>query len=255
MSYGIATYSLIPLRKEESETSEMVSQILFGEHYKVLEEGEKWLRIELAYDGYQGWIDSKMHMPLTREEYETLEAETPYVTTSITRLSTKEGYPFTLTPASSLYKLHNGCFSLAGKQYCGVEKTTFSGTIQEKIRMVAVSYLNAPYLWGGKSPFGIDCSGFVQCLFKICQIKLPRDASQQVDFGEDIAFSGASHLGDLAFFDNEEKQIIHVGMVWEDGQIIHASGKVRIDKLDQQGIYNEELQSYTHNLRVIKRLF
>ena len=115
-------------------------------------------------------------------------------------------------------------------------------------------YLNAPYLWGGKTPFGIDCSGFTQMVYKLNGFALPRDAYQQAEIGETLSFVEEAEPGDLAFFDDDEGNIIHVGMVLEQGTIIHASGKVRIDALDHQGIYNKELKNYSHKLRLIKKI-
>jgi cell wall-associated NlpC family hydrolase len=118
----------------------------------------------------------------------------------------------------------------------------------------ALMYLHAPYLWGGRSPFGIDCSGFVQVVYKFSGIQLPRDAWQQAEKGDLLSFIEESAPGDLAFFDNDEGTIIHVGILLENNRIIHASGKVRIDVIDHQGIYNRDLRAYTHNLRLIKSI-
>ena len=115
-------------------------------------------------------------------------------------------------------------------------------------------FLNAPYLWGGKTPFGVDCSGFTQMVYKLNGYKLMRDASQQSKQGEALSFIEESEPGDLAFFDNEEGNIIHVGIIMDDNYIIHASGKVRIDRLDHLGIYNAEINKHTHKLRVIKKI-
>ena len=117
----------------------------------------------------------------------------------------------------------------------------------------AFLYLNAPYLWGGKTPFGVDCSGFTQMVYKLNGYVLQRDASQQALEGEPLSFIEESQPGDLAFFDNEEGRIIHVGIIMENNYIIHASGKVRIDRLDHLGIYNAETNRHTHRLRVIKK--
>jgi cell wall-associated NlpC family hydrolase len=118
----------------------------------------------------------------------------------------------------------------------------------------ALLYLNAPYVWGGRTPFGIDCSGFVQMVYKMKKIKLLRDASQQASQGEVISLLGEAEPGDLAFFDDAEGKITHVGLLIDRSHIIHCSGKVRIDVLDHEGIYNEAVQKYTHKLRLIRRI-
>jgi cell wall-associated NlpC family hydrolase len=118
----------------------------------------------------------------------------------------------------------------------------------------ALIYLNAPYLWGGRSPFGIDCSGFTQLVYRLQGIKLPRDAYQQAEVGNTLSFIEESEEGDLAFFDNTEGKIIHVGIIMKNNYIIHASGKVRIDRIDQQGIFNSSLKTHTHKLRLIKSI-
>jgi cell wall-associated NlpC family hydrolase len=119
----------------------------------------------------------------------------------------------------------------------------------------AMLYLNAPYLWGGRTPFGIDCSGFVQMVYKLQGLKLLRDASQQATQGEVISLLAEAEQGDLAFFDDEEGNITHVGMIIDSQRIIHCSGRVQIDNLDHEGIFNVRLQKYTHKLRLIKRIF
>ena len=118
----------------------------------------------------------------------------------------------------------------------------------------AFYFLNSPYLWGGRTPFGIDCSGFVQIAARLSGISLPRDTQEQAEEGEIINLISEAKPGDLAFFDNIDGRIIHVGIILENGQIIHASGKVRIDTIDHQGIFNEESKKYSHQLRVIKRI-
>ena len=101
---------------------------------------------------------------------------------------------------------------------------------------------------------GMDCSGFSQVVHRIVGNDLPRDASQQVELGDTISFVEEAQAGDLAFFDNEEGNITHVGICLGGGDIIHASGSVRIDKLDHIGIFNADKGTYSHKLRVIKRI-
>ena len=109
-------------------------------------------------------------------------------------------------------------------------------------------------MWGGKSPFGIDCSGLVQCVYQLHGVQLPRDAHQQATHGQTLGFIDESEPGDLAFFDDDEGKIIHVGLLLENNYILHAHGKVRIDRIDQTGIYNVDTQQHTHKLRIIKKM-
>ena len=127
-------------------------------------------------------------------------------------------------------------------------------SFKNKFIETALLYLNAPYLWGGRTHFGIDCSGFTQMVYKLNGHKLLRDASQQATQGEPLSFIEESEPGDLAFFDNEEGTITHVGIMMADHHIIHAHGQVRIDHMDHTGIYNAELKKHTHKLRVIKKI-
>ena len=123
----------------------------------------------------------------------------------------------------------------------------------ETIKQVAFKFLNSTYLWGGKSVFGIDCSGFTQSVYKFLNISLLRDAQQQATQGELIGFLQEARCGDLAFFDNEAGQIIHVGILLSAHEIIHAAGKVRIDKIDNEGIVHAQTGQRTQRLRIIRR--
>ncbi len=145
-------------------------------------------------------------------------------------------------------------FSLLDKEYQLMNANDNMFVPTDELTETALKFLNTPYLWGGKSIQGIDCSGFVQLVFRMHGFDLPRDASQQVSFGETICFRHDARSGDVAFFENKKGKIIHVGIVIDEQYIIHASGKVRIDKLDHSGIYNSELRRYTHDLSVIKRM-
>lgn len=255
--YGISVFSIIPVRSEPSESSEMSSQLLFGELYQILEEQDKWLQIKSLFDDYEGWIDAKMNNFISADMYNSLLQVKEYVNQGIIEIfDNKEfSYPVFLVPGSSIRLKDNEV--LCGNKYFYVKdgtKTLLNNSPQRNIKDISYRFLNAPYLWGGRSLFGIDCSGFTQIVFKLNGFKLPRDASQQVEIGKTIEFVGDSKTGDLAFFDNLEGNIIHVGIVIEGNRIIHASGKVRIDKLDHQGIFNNELNTYSHKLRIIKRI-
>ncbi|MCG9792518.1 C40 family peptidase [Flavobacterium algicola] len=250
--FGICNLAIIPLRFEPSDRSEIVSQVLFGEHFKVLEQLKQWYRIQLQYDGYEGWIDSKQCQLITEVNYEQLNDSAIVLNADLIEYIT--------TPTNLLIPIPLGSSLSFLDSEMNTSKFEFEGAkvegIKNKTNLIntAYLYLNAPYLWGGKTPFGVDCSGFTQMVYKLNGYKLLRDASQQAAQGEPLSFIEESEPGDLAFFDNDEGNITHVGIIMEDNYIIHASGKIRIDRLDHLGIYNPETNRHTHKLRVIKKI-
>ncbi|WP_303315452.1 C40 family peptidase [Flavivirga abyssicola] len=248
MQYGICNLSIVPLREEPADTSELVSQVIYGEIFKILEQRKNWSKIRLAFDSYEGWIDNKQHLEITEEAYKDLNKETPRLSADLVEFiedSNSQLYPIVLGASlnglSNLNHKHEGNY-IEGKK------------VKSDIIQTAFLYLNTPYLWGGKTPFGIDCSGFTQMVYKLNGYKLLRDASQQATQGEALSFIEESEPGDLAFFDNSEGAITHVGIIMKDNYIIHAHGKVRIDRLDHSGIYNVDKKTHTHKLRVIKKI-
>ena len=248
MLYGICNLSIVPLRFEPSDPSEMVSQVLYGEHFKVLEKRKKWSRIRLAFDTYEGWIDNKQYLEITEEEYKDFDAKPLNVTADLIDFVSCEDNQLTpIVLGSSL-----GALGFFKHQYDG--NRIIETQPKEKLVETAYLFLNAPYLWGGKTNFGIDCSGFTQMVYKLNGYKLLRDASLQATQGDPLSFIEESEPGDLAFFDNEEGAITHVGIIMKDNYIIHAHGKVRVDRIDHTGIFNGEKRLYTHKLRVIKRI-
>lgn len=255
MIYGICNLSIVPLRAEPSDASEMVSQILFGEPFEVLEQTKKWSRIKIAFDGYEGYIDNKQFLEIDQKTYQSLENETPvYAGDLIEYIFDSKNNLATIPLGARLPFYKENTFQI------GDEIFTYDGEVhseklsKESIIQKAYMLLNTPYLWGGTSPFGIDCSGFTQLIYKICGHKLLRDAKDQATQGEVLSFIEESEPGDLAFFDNEEGKIVHVGIMMHDYNIIHAHGKVRIDQLDHSGIYNVDTGQHTHKLRVIKKM-
>ncbi|WP_300567306.1 C40 family peptidase [Flavobacterium sp.] len=251
--FGVCNLANIPLRLEPSDRSELVSQVLFGEHFAILEQNQKWSKIKLAYDDYEGWIDNKQYQKITEEQFQQLSKDSIVLNSDLIEYIT--------SPNNLLLPIPLGAsLSFLNYDAINVDNFSFEGlkTSGEKPKSnlinTAFMYMHAPYLWGGKTPFGIDCSGFTQMVYKLNGYKLFRDASQQANQGEALSFIEECEPGDLAFFDNEEGNITHVGIIMDDNYIIHASGKVRIDRLDHLGIYNAETNRHTHKLRVIKKI-
>ncbi|WP_281337335.1 C40 family peptidase [Flavobacterium eburneipallidum] len=251
--FGICNLAIIPLRSEASDRSEIVSQVLFGEHFEILEQFKQWSKIKLQYDNYEGWVDVKQYQIISETEYKLLSEDAIVLNADLLEYITGPNNMLLPIPlGSSLSFLNHNDINTSNLSF---EGTKISG-IKNKNQLLntAFMYLNAPYLWGGKTPFGIDCSGFTQMVYKINGYKLMRDASQQATQGDPLSFIEESEPGDLAFFDNEEGNITHVGIIMDNNYIIHASGKVRIDRLDHLGIYNAETNRHTHKLRVIKKI-
>lgn len=255
MNYGICNLSIIPLRIEPNDASEMVSQVLFGEHFKVIEMRKKWSKIRLAFDNYEGWIDHKQYEEITEAIYFEIHHSTPHLSAELIDFTTDENQNFLTIPI--------GCsLPFYSEQNLKINTTNFhyEGAVYDQKKAkdalieIAYKFLNTPYLWGGKTPFGIDCSGFTQMVYKLCGYHLLRDASQQATQGEVLSFIEESEPGDLAFFDNNEGDITHVGIIMNDNYIIHAHGKVRIDRIDHSGIFNVDTQRHSHKLRVIKKI-
>ena len=238
MSYGLCNLSAIPIRKEPSHTSEMVSQLLFNELYEVLDEKSGWYLVKSDEDHYEGWIQGIQHHAISEQEYHDLKGKERFVVDR--PVLEYQGHQLSMgtllnEPVAGTMTLPDG----------------FSPALMLEF---AQKLLGTPYLWGGRTAFGIDCSGFVQLCARAAGKALPRDASEQVQVGELVYFLPEIQPGDLAFFGNEEGKIVHVGMMLDTERILHASGQVRIDYLDQTGIFNKERNEHTHRLQVIKRI-
>ncbi|ANF51115.1 hydrolase Nlp/P60 [Chryseobacterium glaciei] len=237
MDKGICNVTVAPVRAENSDKAEIVTEILFGESADILEVNKNWTKIKMHYDGYEGWMDTKQIKPVTDEEL--ANRKVTVVTEDFSSVLTNDGR--TLLSMGSEVEFQ----TVASRR---------SHDLRESVALTAKEFLNVPYLWGGKSFFAVDCSGFTQLVYKVHNIKLPRDTYQQAEVGDALTFVEESQLGDLAFFENPEGKIIHVGIMLDNQKIIHASGKVRIDTLDSTGIFNKELNKHTHKLRVIKSI-
>ena len=253
MKYGISNLAIVPMRIEAVDQAEMVNQILFGEHFKVLEVRKKWSKVRLAHDSYEGWVCNKQWIEIEEDIYKQLDKEVATIAIDILDIISKDHHQ-PIVIGSILPSFKSGHALINNEMYRFDGLTTAGFTKKEKLAENALMYLNAPYLWGGRSPLGIDCSGFTQMVYRLQGVDLPRDAYQQAEVGTTLSFVEESEAGDLAFFDNNEERITHVGIILENNHIIHASGKVRIDRIDQQGIFNKELGTHTHKLRLIKSI-
>ncbi|MCI5059385.1 MAG: C40 family peptidase, partial [Flavobacteriales bacterium] len=220
MEYGVSVISVIPLREEPSDKAQMVSQILFGETYKILESRKKWSRIRCSFDSYEGWIDNKQVFKLTKDDFDACEKD-PNIKACVDVVSLiqeeNENDLIAITSGSTLHNFENKKFSLGERSFefhGNVNDVTEN--VRDRLLNYAMMYKNSPYLWGGRSPFGIDCSGFTQVVYKLCGIKLPRDAYQQAEMGQTLSFIEEAEQGDLAFFDDNEGNITHVGIILND---------------------------------------
>lgn len=235
MDKGICVVTVAPVRAENSDRAEIVTEILFGESADILEVNKNWTKIKMHYDGYEGWMDTKQIKHVT-DEY-LASRKVTLITEDFASIMTNDGRTL-LSMGSEV-------------EYPAVASRR-SHDLRESIALTAKEFLNVPYLWGGKSFFAVDCSGFVQLVYKIHNVKMPRDTYQQAEVGDVLSFVEESQPGDLAYFENSEGKIIHVGIMLDNQKIIHASGKVRVDTLDSTGIFNKEMNKHTHKLRVIK---
>ena len=232
MEKTICNVIVSPLRRENSDKSEMISQMLYGEQVEIMEIKDNFTKIKMNFDGYEGWCDTKHLTKISEEKPRNI------VTQSFGVFDLEEGRSLLSIGSEVTFETENHILE----------------NRSESIVETAKKFLNVPYLWGGRSFFGIDCSGFTQLVYKVHGISLPRDAYQQAKEGRVLDFVEESEPGDLAFFENREGKISHVGIMLEDQKIIHAYGKVRIDLLDSTGIFNKDLAKHTHKLRFVKRI-
>ncbi|SDE80249.1 SH3 domain-containing protein [Pricia antarctica] len=249
MQFGICPLSIVSVRSSADDTSEMVSQVLYGEHFKVLECRKFWSKIRIAFDGCEGWMSNHQIKFIEQDIFNTLEkAKNPlYSNDLVSFVETEESILLPILLGSSSQNA-----SLLSHKFDGNHLPRNSK--KANLVQTALLFLNAPYLWGGKTPFGIDASGFTQMVYKINGCRLLRKVQEQSEQGSPLSFIEESEAGDLVFFDNNEGEIHHVGLIMDNNYVIHVDGKVRIDRLDHTGIFNAEDGKYTYQLRVIKKL-
>ncbi len=248
MQYGLGHLSMVSLRLTPQEDAEMISQVLYGDHFKIKESRKEWSRIQLSFDRCEGWVKNTQIFKISEEIFQKIEQQNAsYASDFITHVCLKHDI---LLPIVLGSRLDIAPFL----SHTPEEIPTASKHEKSNLTPTALLYLNSPYLKGGKSPFGIDNSGFTQMVYKINGYSLLRTTAEQATQGEPLSFIEESEPGDLAFFDNSEGIIDHVGIILEDNYIIHSYGYVRIDRLDHTGIFNSTNRRYSHQLRVIKKI-
>lgn len=247
---------MVPVRSEPSDKSEQVTQILFGETFDVIKTRDPWCQVQLHYDGYTGWIDSKQLTSVSKSFVDGAAASSA-VSIELAQSAVSSNRHIPILLGSSLPYFDGMNFKLGNEKFVFNGQAVMPGqngklTVLDK---VVNKLMNAPYLWGGRSPFGLDCSGFTQVVFKTLGVSLPRDSWQQADSGQTVSFITEARLGDLAFFENSQGKIAHAGIILSGSRIAHAYGQVRQDRIDHYGIFNETTKAYSHKLRLIKRFF
>jgi len=256
MEFAICNLAAVPVRREPSDKAEMSTQLLFGDLMEIIGQESSWCQISIIFDGYEGWVDVKQIREISSQEFRVLASALFRVNRQLySDVVEYNGLKIILPAGCSLYNLSGQVMEMDGEPYRLEGKAfPFTYTGLDSLLQTAKGYLNCPYLWGGKTYLGLDCSGFTQVVYKQHGIKLLRDAAQQAGQGELISTLYDGNPGDLAFFDNADGKIVHVGIILENQRIIHCSGKVRIDSIDHQGIFNHEQNKYTHSLRLIRRV-
>lgn len=254
---AICPLSVVPMRSSPAQRSEMVSQLLFGETVEVLEEkGKQWCKVRASCDNFIGWVESNQLKAITPSEFERFNTHFAYSLELVQPVMGADHF-IPITMGARLPEFDGMRFRLGEVFY------TFSGQAispndfqpsADFIIKLAKRYLNTPFLWGGRSPFGLDSPALVQLVYQMAGFKVPREASAQIDIGETIDFIENTQAGDLAFFENNQGRISHVGLLMPENKIIHCYGGVRIDKIDHYGIYDELRQVYSKRLRLIKRI-
>lgn len=257
IDYGVCRLSVVPVRKESSDLTEQVTQLLFGDHYEVIKpsKDKKWLQIRIVFDQCEGWIDSSQHHTITKEYFDQINLVDFKITTEVSSWILYKKNPLSIVmgsivpiAASELFKMEEQ-FAFNGESKAMSQRRDF-----EYIKSIALRYLHSPHQWGGKSPFGIDAAALMQMVFKIGGYSLPRTLRLQSQAGKKVNSLAGTKPGDVAFFQDKEGKIVHAGLLLDEDKIIHSSGRVRIDHLLEEGILNHETKIYSHALSVIRRI-
>lgn len=256
MKFGYCALSCIPVRKTPDLVSEMISQVLFAESFEVLETQSRYLRVRLAYDNYEGWIDSRQVTALSDRDFEWLQDDGHHAIAADPMCAASNGKrSLSLVRGTRLPGYGDGKFVLPDETWwCRGAVHQKPHLDLEDFQETVGAYEHTPYLWGGRSSYGIDCSGLVQMAYGAFGVKLPRDSSQQRECGQAIEALFDTKPGDLAFFGSSLDGSSHVGIVMPDQRIMHASASVRLDPLHSDGIHHAETDELTHVFKCYRRV-
>jgi len=248
--------TIVPIRSHHADESEIMTQMLFGDTFEILKTHKQWRYIRTHYEKYEGWIDEKVVFELSKDDYDRLNNQPKYYTEDIVSevIFPKSGR-FLLPMGSVLPNFDENKMTLQIGKETGVFMGNFITGKHDKTKVLerAFTYENSPYLWGGKTHFGLDCSGLTQMAYKMCGHFLLRNAKDQATQGVSIKLSEAEP-GDLAFFTNDKGKVIHVGFLLGNGQIFHSHGNAHIDPIDEKGIWSNQFQRYSHKLSDVRRI-
>lgn len=258
---AIALHSVVPVRTEAREGAEQSTQMLFGELCTILEKRPRWNRIKLDSDGQEGWVDEKMISPIGGKDYTMYKKAYASAATVVFpmayAMSENNGQTIPLTAGTRLTNYAQGRFEVLGVGFSIDHSMVRTQPVELNLQSLLETvrfFINVPYLWGGKNALGMDCSGFTQVAMSLFGKHLLRNASEQATQGRAIADLKKAKAGDLVFFDHEDGKISHVGIVIDSERIIHCSGRVKVEKLDSNGIFSAEFGQYTHHLVSIRRV-
>ncbi|MCU0368892.1 MAG: C40 family peptidase [Cyclobacteriaceae bacterium] len=255
--YGVCRLAIVCMRNAPQHDAPILSQLLFGDHYVVLRKSEegKWVYIKTHFDNTEGWIEVEQHHTISSEYFDQINHANFKITTDLTCGILFKKSPVTILIGSIVPISNSELFKIEEQfAFNGEAKSLGQKRDAEFIKNIALKYINAPYLQGGKGPFGIDAPGLVQMVFKIAGYALPHNVMGQLNEGKKINMLEEAIPGDLAFFSKHDSQISHVGIILEDRKIIHAMGRVRVDHLMEEGILRSDSKIYTHTLKEIRRV-